>query len=920
MNKRRNVINNKARLVAQGYTHEEGVDYDEVFALVAKIEEIRLFLAYASFKDFVVYQMDIKSAFLYGKIKENVYVCQPPRFEDPYFPERVYKVEKVLYGLHQAPRAWYETLSTYSLDNGFQRGKIDKTLSIRRDKGDILLVQIQDKYVAKILKKFGFIEVKTASTPMETQKLLLKDEDGKEVDVYLYRSIIGSLMYLTSSRPDVMFIVCACARYQVNPKVSHLHAVKRIFSDYAGASLDRKSTTGEAEYLLQVAVAKCFGFKINCLIMGLDYGKRDLQLDYDEGMDCLSNATIFEELTRIRYEKLSQKLTFYKAFFSPHWKNPYSLCVGNGLSAKTTAWNEFSSIMASAIICLATNQKFNFSKYIFENMVKNLENVSGKFLMYPRLRFIQVFLDNQLEGMSSHKRIYVTPSHTKKIFANMRRQGKDFSGRVTSLFPTMVVQAQEEMGEGSAMPTDPNTHPSLLNLHHLNLKGNKNLGGLRRRTLKYLSLVFLEITSLKLRVKRLEKKGGSRTQKLKRLYKIGRSARVVSSDEASLGDQEDASNQGRKINDIDVDAEITLVDETQGRHDDDLMFDTSVLNDEEVFARQDMAEKEVSTADLVTTAGELVTTIDVAISTVSTILVSVAATITENEIILAQALPELKSVEPKVTTATTTATKGILLQKPSESRTTTTTIPSKDKGKGIMVEEPLKMKKKDQISFDEQEAIRLQAKLDEEVRLAKEKDEANVALIEEWNDIQAKIETDYELAQRLQAEEQEEMEAQRLKEQVLCLIFQDLFGQSYERVKTLGHQNLVEGDELEQEKAKKQKVDEDKEITKLQSLMEVIPYEEEVVVDATPLATKPPSIVDWKILKEEKISYYQIIRADEGEILQAFSLKNTFPKCSTLNTVINKAGTKLLLHSAHFSCSWDYFGDITLKASAAEHD
>ncbi|GJX87540.1 retrovirus-related pol polyprotein from transposon TNT 1-94, partial [Tanacetum coccineum] len=128
------VIRNKARLVAQGYTQEEGIDYDEVFAPVARIEAIRLFLAYASFKDFVVYQMDVKSAFLYGKIEEEVYVCQPPGFEDPDFPDRVYKVEKALYGLHQAPRAWYETLSTYLLDNGFQRGKIDKTLFIKRHK------------------------------------------------------------------------------------------------------------------------------------------------------------------------------------------------------------------------------------------------------------------------------------------------------------------------------------------------------------------------------------------------------------------------------------------------------------------------------------------------------------------------------------------------------------------------------------------------------------------------------------------------------------------------------------------------------------------------------------------------------------------------------------------------------------------
>ncbi|GJT62211.1 putative ribonuclease H-like domain-containing protein [Tanacetum coccineum] len=132
--KRGIVIRNKARLVAQGYTQEEGIDYDEVFAPVAKIEAIRLFLAYASFKDFMVYQMDVKSAFLYRKIEKEVYVCQPLGFEDLYFPNRVYKVEKALYGLHQAPRAWYETLSTYLLDNGFQRGKIDKTLFIKRYK------------------------------------------------------------------------------------------------------------------------------------------------------------------------------------------------------------------------------------------------------------------------------------------------------------------------------------------------------------------------------------------------------------------------------------------------------------------------------------------------------------------------------------------------------------------------------------------------------------------------------------------------------------------------------------------------------------------------------------------------------------------------------------------------------------------
>ncbi|GJS13084.1 putative ribonuclease H-like domain-containing protein [Tanacetum coccineum] len=300
------VVKNKARLVAQGFRQEEGIDYDEVFAPVARIEAIRLFLAFASYMGFTVYQMDVKSAFLYGTIEEEVYVHQPPGFVDPAHPNKVYKVIKALYGLHQAPRAWYETLSSFLMENGFRRGTIDKTLFIKKKKSDIMLVQVyvddiifgstkksmctefeelkqqpdgifisQDKYVADILKKFDFLSIRTTTTPIESNKPLVKDEDGVDVDVHVYRSMIGSLMYLTASRPDIMFAVCACARFQVTPKASHLNAVKRIFrylkhqpklglwyprdspfeleaysdSDYGGASLDRKSTTGGCQFL-----------------------------------------------------------------------------------------------------------------------------------------------------------------------------------------------------------------------------------------------------------------------------------------------------------------------------------------------------------------------------------------------------------------------------------------------------------------------------------------------------------------------------------------------------------------------------------------------------------------------------------------------------------------------------------------------
>ncbi|GKB13585.1 putative ribonuclease H-like domain-containing protein [Tanacetum coccineum] len=214
--------------------------------------------------------MDVNSAFLYGKIEEEVCVCQPLGFEDTDFPDRVYKVEKALYGLHQAPRAWYETLSTYLLENRFQIGQIGKTLFIKRDQGDILIVQMssmgeltllqvkqkedgifisQDKYVTEILKKFGFSDVKTANTPMETHKPLLKDADGEDIDEHMYRSMIGSLMYLTSSRPDIIYLKGQPKLGLWYPKDSPFDLVAYTNSDYIEASLDRKSITGGCQFL-----------------------------------------------------------------------------------------------------------------------------------------------------------------------------------------------------------------------------------------------------------------------------------------------------------------------------------------------------------------------------------------------------------------------------------------------------------------------------------------------------------------------------------------------------------------------------------------------------------------------------------------------------------------------------------------------
>nr|GEV08803.1 retrotransposon protein, putative, unclassified [Tanacetum cinerariifolium] len=226
------VVKNKARLVAQGHRQEKRIDYDEVFAPVARIETIRIFLVFVSFMGFIIYQMDVKCAFLYGTIEEEVYVSQPPGFIDTQFANKVYKVyvDDIIFGSTKKTLCYeFEDL----MHKRFQTSSMRELtfflgLQVKQSKEGIFISQ--DKYVAEILKKFDFSFVKIASTRTETQKLLVKDEGAADVDVHLYKSIIVSLMYLTASRPDIMFAVCACSRFQVTPKLSHLHAMKRIFS------------------------------------------------------------------------------------------------------------------------------------------------------------------------------------------------------------------------------------------------------------------------------------------------------------------------------------------------------------------------------------------------------------------------------------------------------------------------------------------------------------------------------------------------------------------------------------------------------------------------------------------------------------------------------------------------------------------
>ncbi|WJX50151.1 hypothetical protein P8452_36497 [Trifolium repens] len=327
MNEQGEVVRNKARLVAQGYSQQEGIDFTETFAPVARLEAIRLLLSYAVNNGITLYQMDVKSAFLNGVISEEVYVKQSPGFEDLKNPNYVYKLKKSLYGLKQAPRAWYERLSNFLLENGFQKGQIDNTLFRKTSKKDILIIQIyvddiifgstnaslcksfsklmqdefemsmmgelkfflgiqinqgkdgtyihQSKYTKELLKKFNLDDCKIMSTPMHPTSSLSKEEIGSKVDQKLYRGMIGSLLYLTASRPDILYSVCLCARFQSDPREPHLTVVKRIFrylkgttnlgllykksldsklvgfcdADYAGDKIERKSTSGNCQFI-----------------------------------------------------------------------------------------------------------------------------------------------------------------------------------------------------------------------------------------------------------------------------------------------------------------------------------------------------------------------------------------------------------------------------------------------------------------------------------------------------------------------------------------------------------------------------------------------------------------------------------------------------------------------------------------------
>nr|GEU97591.1 hypothetical protein [Tanacetum cinerariifolium] len=825
------VVRNKARLVARGHTQEEGIDYEEVFSLVVRIEAIRLFLAYASFRGFMVYQMDAKSAFLYGTIEEEVYVCQPLGFEDLDHPDKVYKVVKDLYGLHQAPKAWLQALvdkkkvvvtkatirDALHLDDAegvdclhneeivtalarmvyekpstkltFYKAffssqwkrRVGKGCSVvetplfegmlvarepeeqedvsnqgrmidesDKDEGAVLMnekeenkkvkdiignaqvegrqakiYQIDMDHAAKVLisaaaiaptaalvkvdvpstrrRRGVFImdleEESSAKTPTKTKskdkgkgisyddihpifkakfnanmEFLLKSKEQIEEKESRAIAIINEtpaqkaakkrrlnkeaedveelkqhLEIVPDEEDDVYTEATPLARkvpvvdYQIIHKIPTLkvytgtnakciktssgRADAAEMNDAAKSSKDCKCKmlllNEEIVQVLNAASAikndqgKCCAERINMVNRGWGFqperlaevdGKkvvifeasirRNLQFRDKGGVNCLPNKVIFEQFAL--------------------------------MGSKTTAWNEFSSTIASEVICLATNQKFNFSKYIFDSMVKHLDS-GNKFLMYQ----------------SFYK--------------------KGFFYKVTSLFSTMMVQAQEEMGEGSVGPIDPHHTPTILQ----------------------------PSTSQPLRKKKPRKTKRKDTQ-VPQLSVPTESVAYEAVNKEMDDSLEIATTTATSL-DAEQNMDITLVNDQE-------MFDADkdLQGDEVVVEQEVVVDKEPS---------------------VNATQVSVAATIVIiDDITLAKVLEDLKTSKTKI--------RGIVIkdhEEPSKSRITTTISSKKswDKGKAKMIEEPVKLKKKYQILFDEEVARKLQEEINEQERLAEEQQELN---------------------------------------------------------------------------------------------------------------------------------------------------------------------------------------------------
>nr|GEW36515.1 putative ribonuclease H-like domain-containing protein [Tanacetum cinerariifolium] len=745
------VIRNKARLVAQGHAQEEGIDYEEVFAPVAKIDAIRLFLVYASFMGFMVYQMDVKSAFFYGTIEEEVYVCHPLGFEDPDYPNKVY-VDDIIFG--STNKDLCKTFEKLMKDK-FQMssmGELAFFLGLQVKQNGIFISQ--DKYIAENLRKFGFTDGKSASTSIDTEKPLLKDPDGEDVNVHTY-------------------------------------------SDYAGASLDRKSTTGGCQFLdssegfeqildfwnasviqyaltvnptIYVSCIKQFWSSVSIkktndvvrlqalidrrkLIITEDTVRQALHLDDAESIDCLPNEEIFAELARMRYEKPSTKLTFYKAFFGSM---------------------ETADDVANVVVA-------------------DVDDVVAEDAVEP------------------------TPPSPTPTTTPPPPQELPSTSQVAPTPPPLPIAQPSSLPQQQQPSQTTEISMDLLNtLLETFTTLTRKVEALEQDKIAQA----LEITKLKKRVRRLEKKNKLKVSRLKRLKKVGSAQRVESSADTIMDDQEDASKQGEIIAKIDADKDVIL---------------------EEVDAEKDAEVAEKDAADDEPEPAELKEVIEVVTTAkLMTEVVTVTAT--------------------TITAATITATpndarkrKGVVIKDPEETATSSTIMhseppKSKDKGKGILVEEPKPLKKQAHIEQDEAYVRELEAELNKNInwddvieQVKRKKKEDNAVLI-------------YQALKR-----KPKIEVQAMKNMIVYLknvagFKMNFFrGMSYDDIRPIFEKQFnsivcfleKEEEQLEEEASKALK-------RKSES------SEQQA---ATPLALKVP-VVDYQIHTEKNKPYYKVIRVD----------------------------------------------------------
>nr|GEV04318.1 putative ribonuclease H-like domain-containing protein [Tanacetum cinerariifolium] len=851
------VIRNKARLVAQGHTQEEGIDNDEIFSLVARIKAIRLFLAYASFKDFVVYQMDVKSDFLYGKIEEEP---------------------------------------------------------------------------------------------------LLKDEDGEEVDVHMYRSMIGSLMYLTSLRPNIMFAVCACARYQVNPKVSHLHGVKRIFrylkgqpkfglwylkdssfdlvaytdSDYARASLDRKSTIGGCQFLVcrliswqckkqtvvvnftteaeYVAASSYCGQSNRRLVTTQEHAlkmswARSNQRSYyiqifyhglDEPtqgiLDVTARGIFLYKSPNQAFQLLEDKVLF-KHDWSTKSKIEHhqeSISFADGSDSNTD-----NSRFMKKLEALKVDSQFQSLNEEIQEMCKNYNNCKG-------------YLNQNYHDSYPHQS-YHDPNDSEKSLTELnndvRNDLEDFkrcihsmrtvhwklfardNGKTTGVLPKKKSKA---INQEPQFKTDPeNQSPNSWITKEFQIWFEQTVDFLNASPIKYALTVnptvytsCIEQFWATIKAKTVNGEGQLRAlvdgKKTKRKdTELPQTSVPTSVADETVNEEMNDSLEKAATTATSLDAEQDKYNiyETQSKvtHNEAGSQGTSsgggprfqeAMGDAVAQTRSERVSK-VSNDPLLAGVNtprsggdslklnelmELCTNLQNMVLDLETIKTTQAMEIKslKRKVKKLEKKQRVKHAKPKP------KAKGIVFHEPEEFTTTTTAaIP--------------KPKSQDNAKFENEQRFASER--------AQQEQEANIALIESWDDVQAKIDAEYQLDERLQA-----------KEKKSCAKIQELFGKAIKKLNTFidFKTELVEKsskkaeveitqegsskrarDELKQKRCKKQKVEDDKESEELKKCLKIISDDgDDVTIDATPLSSKSPTIIDYKIYQERKKSYFQIFRAD----------------------------------------------------------